>query len=271
MANTFLTVNEIAKESVMRLQNNLVMAKLVHTDYSNEFSTKGQTISIRKPSSFVANDFTGTTSTQNISESNVLVTLDSIADVTVEVSSKEMSLNIEDFGVQILDGAMQAIAQKIDSRLAGLYNEIPYYHGIAGTTPDGLDDFSGVAKRMNINKVPFSNRSLVIDPEAQAKMSVLDAIVNAEKSGSTQALREANIGKILGFDTYLDQNIYTHTKGTLDAAATGSVDVSVDPYLVTVAAGGNAKTVKKGDIVSFASTEGTYVVAADKATAADGS
>ena len=102
MSNTFLTVQEIAMESLMRLKNNLVMSGLVHRDYSNEFASKGDTIQVRKPATFVANEFTGTTSTQAISESNVLVKLDKIADVTVEVGSKEMSLNIQDFGLRFL-------------------------------------------------------------------------------------------------------------------------------------------------------------------------
>jgi hypothetical protein len=270
MSNTFLTVNEIAKESLMRLQNNLVLGSLVHTDFSDEFANKGDTVNVRKPAVFTAQEFTTTTSAQVIAESNVPVKLDKIADVTVEVTSKQLSLNIQDFGSQVIEGAMQALAQKIDEDLAKLYVDIPYYTGTAGTTPAALANIANVGKVLNTNKVPFANRRLVIDPEAQAKLVILDAIAGADKSGSTQALREANMGRILSFDTYMDQNIQTHTKGSLDAAATGTVSISTDATLVTVASGGNAKTVKKGDIVSFADTAGTYVVTEDKTTAADG-
>lgn len=270
MSNTFLTVNEIAKESLMRLQNNLILGSLVHTDFSDEFASKGDTVNVRKPATFTAQEFSTTTSTQGIDEANVAVKLDKIADVTVEVTSKQLSLNIQDFGTQVVEGAMQALAQKIDEDIAKLYVDIPYYSGTAGATPAALSNIANVGKVLNLNKVPFGYRRLVIDPEAQAKLIILDAIAGADKSGSTQALREANMGRILGFDSYMDQNIQTHAKGSLDAAATGTVDVSEDATLVTVAAGGNAKTIKKGDIVSFADTAGTYVVIADKATAADG-
>lgn len=271
MSNTFLTVNEIAKESLMRLQNNLVLGSLVHTDFSNEFANRGDTVTVRKPATFVAKDFTTETEAQGINESSVAVKLDKIADVTVEVTSKQLGLNIQDFGVQVVDGAMQALAQKIDEDIANLYVDIPNVSGTPGTTPSALADIANVGKVLNTNKVPFGNRRLVIDPEAQASLIILDAIAGADKSGSTLALREANMGRILGFDTFMDQNIQTHTKGTLDANATGTVDVSVDPTLVTVASGGNAKTVKKGDVVSFADVDGTYIVLADKTTAADGS
>lgn len=270
MSNTFLTVNEIAKESLMRLQNNLVMGSLVYTDFDADFANKGDTVNVRKPATFVAKDFTTATETQAINEGTVPVKLDKIADVTVEVTSKQLGLNIQDFGSQVVDGAMQALAQKIDADLLSLYKDVPYVSGTAGQTPKVLADIANASKVLNNNKVPFGNRRLVIDPEAQASLVVLDAIAGADKSGNTHALRDANIGRVLGLDSYLDQNVYTHTKGTLDTNATGTVNTATDGTKVTVASGGIKGTVKKGDIVKFADVTGTYVVTADAEMDADG-
>ena len=50
MANTFLTPDIIAREALMVLRNNAVMANLVHRDYSDEFvNGVGDTITVRKP------------------------------------------------------------------------------------------------------------------------------------------------------------------------------------------------------------------------------
>jgi len=266
--NTFLTANEIAKESVMRLNNNLVMAGLVHRDFSNEFADKGDTVQVRKPATFVAKEFTSSIDVQNIEEDNVLVKLDKIADVSVEVTSKQLSLNIRDFGEQVVQPAMEALAQKIDSDLMELYKDVPYTFGSAGTTPDELSDIAGVGKILNENKAPLSGRSLVLDPEAQAALVVLDAIANAEKSGSTQALREANMGRILGFDTFMSQNIKTHTKGTLDktvgnlvvTASKGATSITIEDDGVSGTVTG---TLKKGDIITIEDTDGQYVCTAD--------
>ena len=47
MANTFLTPDIIAREALMVLRNNAVMANLVHRDYSSEFvAGVGDTITI---------------------------------------------------------------------------------------------------------------------------------------------------------------------------------------------------------------------------------
>ena len=54
MANTFLTTDVIAREALMVLRNNAVMANLVHRDYSGEFvAGVGDTITIKKPAKFL--------------------------------------------------------------------------------------------------------------------------------------------------------------------------------------------------------------------------
>lgn len=268
MANTFLTAHEIAMESIARLNNNLVFANLVHRDFEKEFQNKGDKVQIRKPATLVAKDFSNETEVQDITENNVDVKLDKIADVTVEVSSKQLTLNIQDFGTQVVEPAMTAIAQKIDSDLAGLYADIPYAYGTAGTTPATLADIANVGKVLNSNKAPLSGRNLVIDPEAQAKLVVLDAIAGADKSGSTDAFRESNLGRVLGFNTFMNQNIKTHTKGTMDktvgnldvTAAKGATSITVEDDGVSGAVTG---TLKKGDIITIEDTAGQYVCTAD--------
>ena len=62
MSNTTLTADIIAKEAVAILENELVMANLVHRGHESEFGksvngyTVGDTISIRKPADFTVRD-----------------------------------------------------------------------------------------------------------------------------------------------------------------------------------------------------------------------
>lgn len=255
--STFLTCNEIAKEALARLQNNLVLANLVNRNYDNEFSSKGAIVQVKKPASFTANEFSSTTSPEAISEGTANVELDTIADVSVEVTSKEMTLNIADFGTQVLEGMMQAIAQKIDTKIAGLYIDVPYFHGLGDATPDALDDISGCAKLMNQNKAPFPMRQLVLNSTAHAGLSVLDAIVGTDKSGSPMALREASMGKLLGLQSYIDQNITEHTRGTF-VEASGSIVCSASAAATTVKLtnASCAGTLLKGDIIKVTTTGG---------------
>ena len=83
MANTFLTPEVVAKEALMVLTSNLVMADLVHRDYAEELVSVGDTVSIRRPAKFVAKNFTGTAESQDVNEGSVAVKLDRFRDVTV--------------------------------------------------------------------------------------------------------------------------------------------------------------------------------------------
>jgi hypothetical protein len=62
MANAPLTLDVIAKEALMILDNNLIAAKMVHRGYEDEFGNAmngfeaGDTISIRRPTDFTVRD-----------------------------------------------------------------------------------------------------------------------------------------------------------------------------------------------------------------------
>lgn len=270
MPNTFLTCQEIARQALLRLQSNMVMAGLVYTDYASEFKQKGDTIQVKKPATFVADEFGTTINLQDVGESSVLVKLDKIADVSVEVGSKELTLNIDDFGAQILDGATLAIAEKIDQDLCGLYSGIPYYSGQGGVTPSALSDISAAMLVLNNNRVPMANRSAVWDPYAQAKLVTLDALADASKSGSTAALREASMGRVLGFDNYMDQNIKTHTAGAYTALTDVTGTGVKDAATITLTSAGGASTAKvsKGDVFTVAGQQ--FVATADSEAAIAG-
>lgn len=107
MPNKFLTPDIIANEALMVLENNTVMAGLVHRDYSKEFNRVGDTITIRKPAKFIAKNFVGETSEQSATACSTTVTLDHFRDVTVPVTSKELTLDIKDFSAQIVTPAMR--------------------------------------------------------------------------------------------------------------------------------------------------------------------
>lgn len=270
MGNTLLTPSVIAREALVALENNLVMAGLVHRDFSNEFQKVGDTITVRKPANFTAQEFSSTISLQDATETGVAVTLNKHLDVSFAITAKEMTLKLKDFSEQFLNPAMAAIAQKVDGYLTGLYADIPDNSAVSGTP--AISDIAALDKVLNLNKAPQGNRSLVLDPTTKAKYIVLDAILHAEKSGSTEALRNASMGQVLSFQGYMDQNIASHTKGTL-AASTGALAIAsadAGDTTVTIAATACSGTLKKGDIITIADIAGSYVVTAD-ATAASNS
>ena len=157
---------------------------------------------------FDAKDFdsTGTIVAQSIVEGKRLLTLNKIKDVSVTLSSKEKTLNINDYTEQVINPAMEALAKKVDQDLMSLYKNIPYFTGTPGTTPNSLDAFAQANKILNANKCPVNtDKAGVWDEEADAKFCTLDALVNAEKSGSTETLKMGSIGKVFRIQNYRDQ------------------------------------------------------------------
>ncbi len=208
--NNFLTSKTIAREALPILESNLVFPTLIHKDFSQEFSKQGDYIQVRKPPVYTAKEFSDEIEIQDINEESVLVQLDKIADVSVELSAKEMALNAEDFAKQVLEPAMVAIAEKINADGLALYKDIPYVCGEAGVTPSSLSDLAGGAKILNDRKAPLVGRSGVWNTEAFANFQVLPALVNAEKCGTTEALREGSIGRVFGIDHYFSQQVPSH-------------------------------------------------------------
>lgn len=207
MANTILTPDIIAREALMVLRNNAVMANLVHRDYSDEFAAVGDTITVRKPATFTANEYNGSITVQDATENGVEVKIDKHLDVSFAVTSKEMALDIADFSKQFLVPAMQAFADKVDKYLIGLEasatNRVP--HASGDIAPK---DMIEARKYLTQNAAPLSDRRFVVGATAEADLLNSELFVSAEKVGDEgTALREASLGRKFGMDCYVDQNI----------------------------------------------------------------
>ena len=208
MANTILTPDIIAREALMVLRNNAVMANLVHRDYSDEFAAVGDTITIRKPATFEAKEYNGSAITvQDATETGVPVTIDKHLDVSFAVTSKEMALDIADFSNQFLVPAMQAFADKVDKYLIGL--EASATNRVAHASGDiAPKDMIAARKFLTENAAPLADRRFVVGATAEADLLGSELFVSAEKVGDEgTALREASLGRKFGMDCYVDQNI----------------------------------------------------------------
>ena len=268
MANTLLTMKNIAREALPILANNLLMPNLIHQDYSDAFVGQGDTIQIKKPPIFTANDFDTEISVQDAAFEGVDVKMDKLADVSVEITSKELALSMEDFAAQVMEPMAVALAEKINREGLELAKDIPYFTGEAGTTPDDLDDFSDIRKGLNNKKAPLTNRRAVWDVDADAKFTQLASLVKVADSGTTRALREGEVGRVFGMDNYYSQHVYEHTAGEAAGATTPKVKgaVAAGAYQMAIDASAMTGALKKGDLMTIAGN--TYVVTEDTADAA---
>ena len=208
MANTFLTPDIIAREALMVLRNNAVMANLVHRDYSDEFvAGVGDTITVRKPATFEAKEYAGSISVQNATETGVEIKMDKHLDVSFAVTSKQLSMDIEDFSAQLLVPAMQAFADKVDQYLLGLKSDITNVVAATGSVQNDVVDARAFLTKA---AAPLTERRFVYGTDIESKLLKSDLFVSAEKVGDEgTALREASLGRKFGMDFYVDQNADT--------------------------------------------------------------
>ncbi|MDO4549099.1 MAG: P22 phage major capsid protein family protein [Clostridia bacterium] len=277
MANTLITLKTIAREALPRLVDNLVFPAIVYQDFAADMPMAlGDTIRVRKPSVMEAVEFDSATGVAygDFNEECVEVTLNRIATVDRKAEAIETATNLDNLNRAFIEPAAVALAEKINSDGLALYSDIPYVCGTAGTTPSGLADFAAARKVLNTNKAPVSGRRAVWDVEADAAFTQVDAIVHAEKSGSTQALREGSIGRIFGIDNYMSQAVKSHVSGTLAAGGTGAKitiknaveNASSVTLGVTASSGGTLTgTLVKGDILAIG---GKTAVVTENASAA---
>lgn len=234
-AATILHPSIVAKEALISLKNQMVFGNLVYTTYSEEYKKVGDTVLIRKPAEFsTVHDFqaSATVVPTTLQESSVSVVLDKWYDITFPISAKELSLDIVSFREQCIAPAMRAHAQALDQAIAGLFVDVAAHYPVSSTAV--VEDIAGVRTQLNLNKVPFDSRYVVLHPQTEQSYITLDAFLHAEKRGDTRAIKEANMGRVFGMDWYMDQNVPTHTSDSGTATATLSASADVDATSVII-------------------------------------
>ena len=223
MANDFITPQLVARTVLATLYNQTVLLPLVWRDFDADFAGKqGATVNVRKPAVFEAQDFNRATGIviQDADEDSVPITLDRLIDVSFAVGAEELTLEIDAFEERLLSPAMEAINQRVDSDIAEALLEAADESSQEVGPPTGgatassvLTGEEGARAILGRNRLPTAGRSFVVGPEGAGVCLEDPLFVQADKSGSTDGLREASIGRVFGFDTY-----ETQTFGDPDAS-----------------------------------------------------
>ncbi len=265
MTTTLISPIIVAREALITLENNMVMGNLVHRGFEKEYQSIGATVVVRKPTSFTATAFTSTVGYSTITESSVSVILNQHWDVSFEITTQELSLDVVDFTEQFLEPAGRAIAQAVDSTIFSLASTAIAAHYPVTSTP-AVSDIAGLGAVMDVMKVPMSQRRLVLHPVTQASYISLDAFLNADKRGDgPRALREAELGRVLGFDTYMDQNVKRITTAIDDTATTvltGTLTAAgtVAGTVLRADLGGTSEVLNIGDIFKITGYDMWHVI-----------
>jgi hypothetical protein len=210
MVNAFITPDVIARRALAALYDQLDVMPLYHTDLTQEFTSQkvGDTINVRKPATFEAKIFNRANGIelQDVEEDTIPVKLDKIADVSFAVTAEDLTLEIGAFDEQLITPATQALAKHVNVAALSLRGDITQSVGVAGTgkagwdTPEVLADAGMI---LDTHDVPLQDRAAIIGPRMYNAWLKNELIKQADKSGSTAALRQGSVGRdVFGFETF---------------------------------------------------------------------
>ena len=220
MPNTVLTPTIVAKMAAPILENALVMAKKVYRGYESEFAAKvngykaGANLTIRKPTDFTVTSGAVISAAQDVREGSLTLSVNQQRNVSFEFTSQELTLQVDMLAERIIKPAMIQIANAIEMDLMNLYRQIPAYVGTPGNIVDSFAKFGRGPERLDQFAVMQDSRCAVLSPPDQ--WGLLGSQSNLFIAGAANgAYRDGSLGNIGGVETYMSQNVPTHTVGAL--------------------------------------------------------
>lgn len=212
MANTITAFNPTiwSRKGVAILRAKIVMPKLVRTDFSTDVAQFGDTVNTRKPATLVANDVSTTTgvTVQDVSATNIAVTLNKHKDATFRVSDREAGRSFVNLVEQYLDPAMLALATQLDVDILSLYADVAAGNTVSFTSAGAWKNLVNSARtRLNKLKVPTEDRRLVLSDDDEGALTNLDLFVQANTRGSQDVQVNGMVGRFKGFDIFRATNV----------------------------------------------------------------
>lgn len=243
-----------AKESIAILLENMVAGNLVYRDYSNDLANFGDVVNVPKPAELVALRKTNADNVtiQDATATTVRVPLDQHVHCSVLIRDGEESKSFKDLITEFLKPQVISMARYIDQMVLGQY---PQFLANSAGVLNGLTVNNAVGyvlelrSKLNINKAPMNGRNLILNPVTETTLLNIPEFTKANEVGdSGQALANAALGRKLGFDLYMDQNMPSVATGNTVIATAGQIAnsggyaigdsvLTVDTYAVAVTPG----------------------------------
>lgn len=217
MSIAILKPTKIVNTALGLLARELTIPQLVWRDPVGDFAGAfNDTISIRLPAYLTANSRalrSGTTRQQSaLAERKVDLTLDTDLYIDVPISDEALSLDIADFGMQVLNPVIEAIGRGIEDKLVSVISAATYENVISfdHSTDSAYSDVA-VAARILLNqaRVPAAGRSIVCGSQMEKAFLNDPEFIRADHVGASaeQTVREALIGRVAGFSVYTSPGI----------------------------------------------------------------
>lgn len=203
MANTFVKAEQVAAQSLGLLERDTTLLNFVWRDPVGSFvGAKNDTVNVKVPAYVEAKQRDMRSATpltmDDLVETSVAVQLDKHVYKGIRITDEEMTLDITNFGEQVSAPAMGSVVRRVDSNIGDeIANSSPEV--TISMSSDPWDDLVDARTALNKHGVPFGQRFLAVGAEVENVLLKTDLLKRVDQSGSSDALREAVIGRVAGF------------------------------------------------------------------------
>lgn len=271
MANNLAVISQkLLAGAIVTLRQTAVTSRLVNRSYDVEAAKIGSTINIPIASAIAARDVApGVTppATTDSAPTEAVITFDFWKEGVFHLTDRER-MQVEERGFIPMQAAeaMKSVVNALDAYVLSKMRLASFnVSGVAGTTPFATNTaaYQDARRLLNTELAPMGDRRVLLDPYAEANALGLTLFHQADQRGDQSGIIEGLIGRKLGADWHMNQNVPTHTAGIPGGTPLVNGALAVGATNVVLDTAGAAGTYKAGDVVSFAGSTQTYVVTAD--------
>lgn len=259
MANTLLTIDMITRKALEILENSLVFGRTVNRQYDPSFAVEGakigSTLRIRKPVRYTVSSGAAL-AVQDTVEDYVNLTVSNQAQVAMNFTSAELTMQLDDFADRVLKPAVSQIAAYIDNDIANACKGIGHSVGTPGTTPATSLVLLQANQKLNEAAAMEAMRYVAVNPAANASLvEGMKGLFNPVSTISQQFKRGLMGEGILGFEEFnMSQSIQQFTTGSRTATG-GTLSAAVTTQgatTIAITGAGASATVLTGDVFTVA-------------------
>jgi hypothetical protein len=138
--------------------------------------------------------------------------MDKTVSIKVDIGALDATLSFDRVQEDVIRPVVIKMRDRIETELAGLYNELYYFSGTPGTIPSTFKELAKAGAVMTDAAVPQSDRFAIHGTDASVELA--DGLKNVYVEGKAKtAFEDAEIGRYGGFMNYESVHAPTHVAG----------------------------------------------------------
>lgn len=231
MAHTLYTPQQAARSTLAALRWLTTLPRTVRQDFSSEFVPGvGTVVNIKNPiSAGTARVYTAANRSardaivfDDLSQTTIPVTISDQVYKAVRLPDDFATFTLQDLEQEVLRPQAESVVDGVAKPLIAEMNAVDTDAGIPTLTDsNALDVLIEARAVLNERKVPMTDRFVALSPEAETAFLKLDQLQKVNESGTDGVLRDAVIGRLMGFTLVVDQSLGGTTKATITGSPTG--------------------------------------------------